>query len=145
MMPARQAAQVLGLNRKTVQRHYRLLRVEIGGRKVEGQGNVCKDSVSGSEQPLVALVINGSNILVIPFPADDAYAPPCALVSHDFMVFGRRRVERSAALDFRGRKGEHEGRCPGEILGICWAVGENVPGQVPSGAAAIFAGGRLSL
>jgi hypothetical protein len=80
MVPARQAAQVLGLNRKTVLRHYRLLRVEIGGRKVEGQGKVCKDGVGGSEQPLVALVVNGSNIQVIPFPGDDAYALPCALV-----------------------------------------------------------------
>lgn len=80
MVPARQAAQVLGLNRKTVLRHYRLLRVGIGGRKLEGQGQVCKDAVGGSEQPLVALVANGSNILVIPFPADVAYAPPCALV-----------------------------------------------------------------
>jgi hypothetical protein len=80
MVPARQAAQMLGLNRKTVLRHYRLLRVEISEGSGEGWGSVCSSREIEAERPLVALVANGSNIQVIPFPADDAYSPPCALV-----------------------------------------------------------------
>jgi hypothetical protein len=78
MVSARQAAQSLGLNRKTVQRHYRMLRVEIGGERMEGK--VCNDGMSRPERPLVALVPTRDKIQVIPFPADDACAPPCALV-----------------------------------------------------------------
>lgn len=80
MVPARQAAGIIGLNRKTVQRHYRMLRVRIGGMGGAGQGKICNDDASGPERPLVALVENGSNIQVIPFPVGGTYAPPCALV-----------------------------------------------------------------
>jgi transposase-like protein len=80
MVPARQAAGIIGLNRKTVQRHYRLLRVRIGGKRGEGQENVFDVDENRPERPLVALVANGSTIQVIPFAADCTYAPPCALV-----------------------------------------------------------------
>jgi len=80
MVPARQAAGIIGLNRKTVQHHYRMLRVGIGGKGSEGQGSVFSDKASRPERPLVALVANGINIQVIPFPADGAYASSCALV-----------------------------------------------------------------
>lgn len=80
MVPARQAAQILGMNRKTVQRLYRMLRVGIGGQGVEGQGNVVSNGAGGAERPLVVLVADGSNIQVLPFTADGAFPPSCALV-----------------------------------------------------------------
>jgi hypothetical protein len=133
MVPARQAAEIIGLNRKTVQRHYRMLRVRIGGNGgAAGQGNVCNDDVNGSERPLVALVAYGSNIQVIPFPGDGTYAPPCALVYSridagselsDLQLWisgaGKEGARADALVKFWGFAGRlakmHRGRCLQEL------------------------------
>jgi len=70
MLPARRAARVAGVNRKTAQRHYDLLRRRIGGERwavSEGAG----------EGPLAALVVDGEGVRVV--PAATAECAVCAL------------------------------------------------------------------
>ncbi|ALC15864.1 hypothetical protein DSOUD_1080 [Desulfuromonas soudanensis] len=78
MVPTRQAATVVHLNRKTVQSYYRALRRGIGGREgwSEPEG-------SGGEgelpKAIKGLVLEGGRIRVVP-PQKAAEAPQCAMI-----------------------------------------------------------------
>jgi len=71
MLPARQAARVAGVNRKTAQRHYGLLRRAIGG---EGWPVAAAEQ---GERPVAALVVEGEGVRVAPAASEPA---PGALV-----------------------------------------------------------------
>jgi len=72
MLPAREAARAAGVNRKTAQRHYDLLRRRIGG-----AGWAATEG--GGERPVAALVVEGGAIRVVSAGAA-ADAVPSALV-----------------------------------------------------------------
>jgi hypothetical protein len=78
MVPTRQAAAIVHLNRKTVQSYYRVLRREIGRGvglpKTEGAGG--EEKLSGA---LTGLVLEGGTVRVV-LPLVAAEAPECALI-----------------------------------------------------------------
>lgn len=78
MVPTRQAAAVVHLNRKTVQSYYRALRRGIGG----GEGWSETEGAGGEEKlsrPLTGLVLEGEGVRVVP-QQRAAEAPECALI-----------------------------------------------------------------
>jgi len=77
MVPAREAARVVGVNRKTVHRHYALLRREIGGNVWEIPEEAWSE---GAEQPLAALIVDGKEIRAVAGAKGDCDEEVCALV-----------------------------------------------------------------
>jgi len=131
MVPTRQAAGLLRVNRKTVQRHYRLLRTRLTAEKEGWQHGMPRREERKPENPLAAIAVCGMTIKVDLFPEEGSHTQGSALIyprktrvdpiagMGDLQLWipaGCDRAENDAILKFWG----FAGRLAGRYRGRCW-------------------------